>query len=480
MKINLMAIALAALVFWGCGSSNKVTNTGTTETTETTTKDASGSKTSTGLCKTYESDADKKKVYGAYSLYRESFKQDNYDDAMEQWQVVMEMAPGFRKQPFVDGEEMYKHYYENAENEDDKAMYLDKLFKLFDKRIKCHGEEGKVLESKGRYLLSNFDDRKEEAYAIFEQAVAKAGDGTGASILKALFNKYRGDIKGEVKTEEEVIPLVDNMKKIAQNNIDAGNDADGKYAEALEMLNGALKAQVIKTTRTETRVTGIEFESCQEAIEHYEAQLAESPNDEKVMGNYYARLTKMKCTDAPQYIKVLEQYNSINPTGSKLYKLGNYYRKKSDYDTAIKYYNEAIEKGDTEGKTLGGIYYALGSSYAKKGQYSNARTAALKAVEAKPGWGAPYLLIGGLYAKSYNDCGTNEIEKAGAAWAAVDVYAKAKKDPASAESAQKMINTLYKYFPAKGVAFMASVKEGDPHKVECWIQRNTTVRLKAE
>ena len=480
MKNNLTAIALAALVFWGCGSSNKVTNTGTTEVAETTTKEAAGSKTSTGLCKTYETPADKKKVYGAYSLYRESFKQDNFKDAMEQWQVVMDMAPGFRKQPFVDGEEMYKYFYENAESEDDKAMYLDKLFKLLDERVKCHGEEGKVLESKGRYLLSNFDDRKEEAYAIFEQAVVKAGDNTGASILKALFNKYRGDIKEEVKTEEEVMPLVENMKKIAQNNIAAGKDTNGKYAEALEMLSGPLKAQVIKTTRVETRTTGIEFADCKEAIAHYSAQLVESPNDEKVMGNYYARLTKMKCTDEPEYIKVLEQYNAIKPSGSKLYKLGNYYRKKGDYDTAIEYYNQAVEKGDTEGKTLGGIYYALGSSYAKKGQYSNARTAALKAVEAKPGWGAPYLLIGGLYAKSYNDCGTNEIEKAGAAWAAVDVYAKAKKDPASAESAQKMINTLYKYFPGKGAAHMASVEEGAAYKVECWIQRNTTVRLKSE
>jgi len=303
MKINLMTIALATLIFWGCGSSNKVTNTGTPEPVEITTKDAAGSKTSTGLCKTFETPAEKKKVNVAYSLYRESYKQENYDDAMENWKIVMEMAPGFRKTPFVDGEEMYKHYYDNAENEDDKAMYLDKLFKLFDQRIKCHGEEGKVLESKGRYLMSNFEDRKEEAYSIFEQAVAKAGDGVGASILKALFNKYRGDIKEEVKTEEEVIPLVENMKKIAQNNIDKGNDPNGKYAEALEDLSGPLKAQVIVHERKETRVTGIEFENCQEAIEHYEAQLVESPNDEKVMGNYYARLTKMKCTDAPQYIK---------------------------------------------------------------------------------------------------------------------------------------------------------------------------------
>lgn len=476
-----MVIALAALIFWGCGSTSKVTNTGTTEeTTETTTKEAAGSKTSTGLCKTPENAADKKKVNVAYSLYRESYKQENYDDAMENWKIVMEMAPGFRKTPFVDGEEMYKYYYENAENEKDKKMYLDKLFNLFDERIRCHGEEGKVLESKGRYLLSNFEDRKDEAYSIFEEAVTKAGDKTGASVLKALFNKYRGDIKEEVKTEEEVIPLVENMKKIAQNNIDAGTDKDGKYAEALEMLSGALKAQVIKTQRTETRVTGIEFENCQEAIDHYESQLSESPNDEKVLGNYYARLTKMKCKDAPQYIKVLEQYNSINPTASKLYKLGNYYRKKENYDKAIKYYSDAINKGDADGNTLGGIYYALGSSYSKKGQYSKARESALKAVEAKPGWGAPYLLIGNLYARSYNDCGTNEIEKAGAAWAAVDVYAKAKKDPASAEDAQKMINTLYKYFPGKGAAHMASVNEGDSYKVECWIQRSTTVRLKSE
>jgi len=175
---------------------------------------------------------------------------------------------------------------------------------------------------------------------------------------------------------------------------------------------------------------------------------------------------------------MLQKYNAINPSTSKLYKLGNYYRKAEQYDKAIGFYKEAVSIAEAGDPSLSGTYYALASSYYKKGQLSNARNAAENAAKAKPGWGAPWILIGGLYARSYNDCGTNEVEKAGAIWAAVDAYAKAKADPKSATDAQERINKMYKYYPEKGQLFMASVKEGDPYKVECWIQRNTTVRVK--
>jgi len=478
MKIRLLVFALAALVFWGCGSSSKVTQTGTQEE-EVSTPDVKGSETSTGLCKTFESKAEEKKVLAAYSLYRESFKQENFEDAMTHWKQLMELAPGFRKKPFVDGEAMYKHYYENASSDAEKAKFKTLLYDLYDERIKCHGEEGKVLETKGKFILANIEGKEDEAYSLFEEAMTKSGNNTGYSVLKALLNKYRSDIRDEVTTEEAVMPMVDKMKKIAQHNIDNGVDVD-KYKETLEALNSPLKAQVIKTTRTETVKKGIEFADCNEAVAHYEAQLAESPGDEKVLGNYYARLTKMKCTTSPQYIKILEQYNSLNPSASKLYKIGNYHRKAENYDKAIDIYKQAVDMAAADDPSLSGTLYALANTYYKKGQYSNARNAAEKAAKAKPGWGAPWLLIGGLYAKSYKDCGTNEVERAGAIWAAVDAYAKAKADPKSASDAQDRINNMYKYYPEKGQLFMASVAEGDAYKVECWIQRNTTVRVKKQ
>jgi len=476
MKFRLLGIALAALVFWGCGSSSKVTTTGTQET-EAKTPEVKGSETSTGLCKTFTNEAEKKKVLIAYSLYRESFKQENYEDGLEHWTKLMEMAPGFRKIPFVDGETMYKHYYENAADDAGKEKYLKLLYDLYDMRIKCHGEEGKVLETKGKFILANMEDKEAEAYKLFEEAMEKSGNNTGYSVLKALLNKYRSEIRDESITEESVLPMVEKMKKIAQHNIDAGNDVE-KYTETLEALNSPLKAQVIKTTRTETVKKGLEFGNCLEAITHYEAQLAESPNDEKVIQNFYGRLEKMKCTDVPQYLDMLQKYNAINPSTSKLYKLGTFHRKAGDYDKALGFYKEAVSIGEAGDPSLGNTYYAMASSYFKKGQFSNARNAAENAAKAKPGWGAPWILIGGLYAKSYKDCGTNEVERAGAIWAAVDAYAKAKADPKSAEDAQSRINKMYSYYPEKGQLFMASVNEGDPYKVECWIQRTTTVRVK--
>ncbi len=478
MKFRLLSIALAALIFWGCGSSSKVTTTGTQEE-KVETPAVKGSETSTGLCKTFTNEAEKSKVLAAYSLYRESFKQENYKDAMENWTKLMDMAPGFRKKPFVDGEVMYKHYYENASSDAEKEKYMNLLYDLYKERIKCHGEEGRVLESKGKFILANMEGKEAEAYQLFEEAMKKSGNNTSNSVIKALLNKYRAEIRDEITTEEAVMPMIENMKKIAQHNIDAGNQVE-KYTETLEALNSPLKAQVIKTTRTETVKKGLEFANCQEAITHYEAQLAESPDDEKIIQNFYGRLEKMKCTDVPQYLTMLQKYNAINPSTSKLYKLGNYYRKAEQYDKAIGFYKEAVSIAEAGDPSLSGTYYALASTYFKKGQYSNARNAAENAAKAKPGWGAPWLLIGGLYAKSYKDCGTNEVERAGAIWAAVDAYAKAKADPKSAADAQDRMNKMYKYYPEKGQLFMASVNEGDPYKVECWIQRNTTVRVKKQ
>jgi len=471
-----MKFRLFAFIFWGCGSSSKVTTTGTQEQ-EIKTPEVKGSETSTGLCKTFTNEAEKDKVLASYSLYRESFKQENYSDAMEPWTKLMEMAPGFRKKPFVDGEVMYKHYYTNAGSDAEKEKYKNLLFNLYDERVKCHGEEGKVLETKGKFILANMEGKEDEAYQLFEDAMKKSGNETSNSVIKALLNKYRAAIRDEKMTEEAAMPIVEKMKKIAQHNIDAGNQVE-KYTETLEALNSPLKAQVIKTTRTETVKKGLEFANCQEAIDHYEAQLADAPNDEKVIQNFYGRLEKMKCTTVPQYLTMLQKYNEINPSTSKLYKLGNYYRKADQFDKAIGFYKDAIKIAEAGDPSLSGTYYALASTYFKKGQYSNSRNAAENAAKSKPGWGAPWLLIGGLYAKSYKDCGTNEVERAGAIWAAVDAYAKAKADPKSAGDAQDRINKMYKYYPEKGQLFMASVKEGDPYKVECWIQRTTTVRVK--
>jgi len=478
-RLSIVTV-FAALLFWGCGSSTKVTKTGTTEK-KVKTADAAGSATSTGLCKMWVDEAEKKKVYTAYSLYRETYKQDNYKEALENWEYVMATAPGFRKQPFVDGEKMYKTFYEEAETDAEQEKWLNKLFELYEKRIKCHAEEGQVLENKGKFLIAKVPEREDEAYDLFEKVIDMLGNETSSAALLTLFNQRRSEIKEGIKTEAEVKALGDKIRPIAEYNIANGNDSKGYYKQVLDMTNGPLVAvAAVKSTKTVTTTSssGPTFNSCQDIKDYYGPKYQENPNDESTIKNYYGRLANMKCKDDPMYITLLEKYVKTAPSASKYYALGTHYRKADQYETAINYYNQALNNGDADAKTQGNILYSMASSYYKLKKYSDARDAAERAAQARPGWGAPYILIGGMYAASYNSCGSNQLEKARAVWAAVDAYAKAKADPSSADDAQDRINKMVTYYPDKSEGFMASVTEGQTVKAGCWIQRNTTARFK--
>ena len=111
-------------------------------------------------------------------------------------------------------------------------------------------------------------------------------------------------------------------------------------------------------------------------------------------------------------------------------------------------------------------------------QPQKARTLALEAINLKPEWGEPYILIGDVYAGS-KDCFTDEFEKATIYWVAVDQFSKAKSvDADVVEKANERISTYKKYFPDIETIFFYSLKEGDNYKVGCWINETTKVRAR--
>jgi hypothetical protein len=111
--------------------------------------------------------------------------------------------------------------------------------------------------------------------------------------------------------------------------------------------------------------------------------------------------------------------------------------------------------------------------------FQAARTLAIRAADAKPNWGAPYILIGKAYASSANAVGTNEFEKNAVYWVAVDKFMKAKSvDPAIAEEANEQIRLYSAHFPPKTELFMQGFQLGDTYTVGGWINERTTVREK--
>jgi tetratricopeptide (TPR) repeat protein len=109
--------------------------------------------------------------------------------------------------------------------------------------------------------------------------------------------------------------------------------------------------------------------------------------------------------------------------------------------------------------------------------YKKARTLARKALEVRPNWGNPYILIGQAYVASRETAFSDPFDRSTVFWAAVDQFIKAKnKDPEAKSKANGLINQYSKYFPNNEVVFFHTLKEGDSYKVGGWINENTTVR----
>ncbi len=477
---TFLALLLASFVYWGCGSSSSATKTGTQEKEQPSLESAAGSSTSTGLCKTFSTKKEEQEVYKNISLYKEFFKQGNYKDGLPYWEKVMEQAPGFRKTPFIDGEKMYKHYADEAASDMGKNLYVNKLLALYDERVKCHGEEGAVMEKKAFSLLKY--DRKDEAYGLMEKSLDLNKDAANVLVLKSLYSRYLGDFKDKVKTEADVKAFGDRIRPWIDGAIASGKDTDGKYAELLEKINKPLTATKTVTTTT-TKSPTADINTYEDAKAYYGPKMDADPSDVDNLKRYYSKLTKIKCYKTAgsecerTYIKLISDINRIAPSKATLTKGAIYEMKAKNYDAAIGFYQKAIEMLDNNDDKAK-YYLYVSSAYRSKKDNQTAAEWAEKALQLKPGFGKAYVTLGNCYLGTYGKCGTSKVEKAGLAWLAADMFNKAKQDPESADKAQKGLNTAYKYFPEKADIFMMDISEGAPHRVGCWIQKTTTVRSK--
>ena len=82
---------------------------------------------------------------------------------------------------------------------------------------------------------------------------------------------------------------------------------------------------------------------------------------------------------------------------------------------------------------------------------------ALEAVSLRAGWGAPFILIGDLYAQTSRKCGENtgdlqydEFTKRVGYWAAIEKYKYAKRiDGSSVDEANKKLRSILNRCPIK-------------------------------
>ncbi len=396
------------------------------------------------------------------SEYIEFVKQKNYIDALPAWRRVYKACPQSSKSIYINGPKIYKAMMKK--DKANKLAYLDTIMQIYDKRIEYFGQEGNVIGRKGNDLYRYNKKAYEEAYGYLK----KSAELMGGKAQPAILQQYMATSADMYKNKK----------------IDAGQVVSdfSKISDALVAIQERLKekpAKLEKIKKVEENVGKLFIAtgagSCDVLVEHFTSKFNETPKDIELLKTITKYLNKGECTDSKLFFDASVNLYELEPSSVAAYNIAKMAAKKKDFAKASDFYKKAIEMEEND-ENKAQYYYELAAVSVKTPSVS--RGYALKAAALKPGWGAPYILIGRLYAGAANSCGEDKFTKAAVYWLAVDMFIKAKSiDPSVTEEANKLIATYKPYFPGKEDAFAYNVTQGAVVKIECWINETTKARF---
>ena len=222
------------------------------------------------------------------------------------------------------------------------------------------------------------------------------------------------------------------------------------------------------------------------------SDLATCDNYEKIFGRNYDSLktdvaflkkilslmVKQGCVNTDFFEKVAIDLYKQAPSDESAYTLSHLLASKEKYQEALDYALQAIDLHKENDSVKAEYYFNAAKIYHKLHNFVKAREYAYKALQLKPNWAEPYILIAAMYAESAPNCGKDNFQHQAVYWAAVDKLIQAKNvDPSKAEQLQQLISTYSAHYPSKKDGFMHSVYEGSTYTIDyCWINETTKAR----
>jgi len=423
----------------------------------------------------------------AYVIYRGDVKAKNYDGAFEFWKKTYDNYPGADGKRFdvwYDGVEIYKHKLKSATGADaDAAKAM--IVKLYNEAIDCVASKGVVLKNcseqkcidekvgflAGRLAFDMFYTTQSpyvDQFKALNLAVEKAGNKAEYIVLEPMaYVAVNQFAEGNID-KAQTRAIYDKMNAIADHNI-AKNAKFKTYYESAKARMNAKFDEI-----------AMNIFDCDYWKVKVKPQYDANPNDPANLKELISTLKRQACQQGDPLLDEMErkyaqyaqaenarrqaEFEANNPgmLAKKAYDAG-------DFNGAIMKYQEAI--GSASDPVQKGKYYlSIASIHKKQNDYSKAREAYLQAAEARPGWGAPYISIGDMYARASRNCGSDGYSRGLAVLAAINMYSKARStDPNMAADASDRISKYRASIPTQEDVFMRGKKKGDRVSVPCWI-----------
>jgi len=408
---------------------------------------------------------DPDKCRESVSLYREYFKQKNYDDALTGWRWAFKNCPASTKNIVINGPTLIGHFIDKHKDDAEKMQaYVDTLMMVYDTRIELYPDDrAYALGRKGMDQFQYATDDFTDTYNTLRDALDAGKNDTEANALLRLYQAAMKQLIAKKLEIEHLFDLYDEVSEVIAFNLAKG-EADKSYRFYVQ-------AQEIVDQNFERIAQEDQY------VELMRPKVEADPKNAALLEKIAGMMTKRKWTGNPFYLDVSEKLYAIEPTAIAAYSLYEGYVKVDKLDQAAGFLEQAV-KLETDPAIKADYLMKQAQILGSRSQFASARSKANEAAGLKPGWGEPYIYIGQLYLSTSSSCGSDECSKAYGYWAAEDIFIKAKSiDSSVAESANSKIAQARKYFPDAKACFFGGIQDGQTVTVGGWIGVETKARF---
>lgn len=433
---------------------------------------------------------DKSKTEEKLSLYIEFYKQKNFKDAYPEWSYLFHNAPLRTKNLYIHGPKMVESFIKAEADSVAKAAWIDSLFMIYDQQaLHYPKKKGANLGKKGVVIYKNYPNKLEEANKLFKEAYNLDGNGISRAVMNYYFLSSVKLKNKKIYTVDDIIVMYSDLSSVIafQKSKYSGEEADLTAKSDSTELSKKEKRTLKNATSILGTLNNVEGNiektvgpllSCDKLSELFTENFEANKEDVAWLTRATKLMKNKECTDTDVFFTIAEQQYKLDPSADAAINLAYIALKRKEYNTATTYIDNALEQEQDDFKKSD-YYYLKARVQLGQQSYSAARASALKAASLRKGWGAPYILVGQVYAATSRKCGelkTEFLKRIGYC-AALDKFEYARRiDPSSAAKANKMISEYSKHVPSVTDAFTAGYENGQKFTIDCWYREVTTIR----
>ena len=410
------------------------------------------------------------------SLFVPYAKAGNFKDAYEFWYQAYTECPGAHKDIYLYGVRIMDWKINTEKDPAKKAALIDDLMKVYDTRVKYFGNDRKygkdwiIARKAADYIRLKGDNADPKVYyAWLGEVINEFGENSEAMGVSLYMMGSHRQLLADPNFKETYLEDYLKCSKIIATQLAAAQAANNeKEIKNLTTYKSAIDGGF----------AGSGAADCETLQNLYAAKIEENKENLPYLKETISLLRRTGCQEIEAYFLASDYAYRQKPSAEAAVGLGKKAVKIKDYDTAIKYFDEAANL-ETDATSKADDYYMIALLLFEQNAYSKARQYCQKALEVNPNYGNAYLLIGKMYAATSKSVFPNDGVLARAAYnAAIDKFEKAKQvDPSVAEEANTLISSYRAHLPSTEEIFMhPDLEKGKPFTVGGWIGERTTIR----